>query len=62
MTNDRRATANKGFAIAGLTCFVDTFVQDGSSILSPLGVGYAYIAQDGSIWLRFTAKSVFLQE
>jgi hypothetical protein len=26
-------TANKGFAIAGLPCFTDTFVQDGSSVL-----------------------------
>jgi hypothetical protein len=25
--------ANKGFAIAGVPCFVDTFVQGGSSVL-----------------------------
>jgi hypothetical protein len=30
---DRRATANKGFAIAGVPCFADTFVQGGSSVL-----------------------------
>jgi hypothetical protein len=26
-------TANKGFAIAGVPCFADTFVQGGSSVL-----------------------------
>jgi len=26
-------TANKGFAIAGVPCFEDTFVQGGSSVL-----------------------------
>ncbi len=26
--------ANKGFAIAGIPCFADTFVQGGSSVLS----------------------------
>ena len=26
-------TANKGFAIAGVSCFADTFVQGGSSVL-----------------------------
>ena len=30
---DSRATANKGFAIAGVPCFADTFVQGGSSVL-----------------------------
>lgn len=31
---DRKArTANKGFAIAGVPCFADTFVQGGSSVL-----------------------------
>ena len=31
---DRKArTANKGFAIAGVPCFPDTFVQGGSSAL-----------------------------
>jgi len=29
----RRATDNKGFAIAGVLCFADTFVQGGSSVL-----------------------------
>lgn len=29
----RRAAANKGFAIAGVPCFADKFVQDGSSVL-----------------------------
>ncbi len=34
MNVDRKArTANKGFAIAGVPCFVDTFVQGGSSVL-----------------------------
>ena len=36
MTNTsdrRRAAANKGFAIAGVPCFADTFVQGGSSVL-----------------------------
>ena len=27
------AAGNKGFAIAGVPCFADTFVQDGSSVL-----------------------------
>lgn len=26
-------TANKGFAIAGVPCFADTFIQGGSSVL-----------------------------
>ena len=30
---DRRATDNKGFAIAGVPCFADTFVQGESSVL-----------------------------
>jgi len=30
---DKRAAANKGFAIAGVPCFADTFVQGGSSVL-----------------------------
>jgi len=30
---DSRAAGNKGFAIAGVLCFVDTFVQGGSSVL-----------------------------
>ncbi len=28
-----RAAANKGFPIAGVLCFADTFVQGGSSVL-----------------------------
>jgi hypothetical protein len=28
-----RAAGNKGFVIAGVTCFADTFVQGGSSVL-----------------------------
>jgi hypothetical protein len=28
-----KPAANKGFAIAGVLCFVDTFVQGGSSVL-----------------------------
>ena len=28
-----RTAANKGFAIAGVPCFADTFVQGGSSVL-----------------------------
>ena len=28
-----RAAANKAFAIAGVPCFADTFVQGGSSVL-----------------------------
>jgi hypothetical protein len=28
-----RAAANKGFAIAGVPCFADTFVQGASSVL-----------------------------
>jgi hypothetical protein len=32
-TNDRQQrTANMGFAIAGVPCFADTFVQGGSSV------------------------------
>ena len=30
---DRRAACNKGFAIAGVPCFADIFVQGGSSVL-----------------------------
>jgi hypothetical protein len=35
MTYDQRSktAANKGFAIAGVPCFADTFVQGGSSVL-----------------------------
>jgi hypothetical protein len=33
LRTDRRAAANKGFAIAGVPCFADTFVQGGSSVL-----------------------------
>jgi hypothetical protein len=33
ITDDRRTADNKGFAIAGLLCFADTFVQGGSSVL-----------------------------
>ena len=29
----KKAAANKGFAIAGVPCFADTFVQGGSSVL-----------------------------
>ncbi len=31
--NERKTTANKGFAIAGVPCFADTFVQGGSPVL-----------------------------
>ena len=30
---ERKTTANKAFAIAGVPCFADTFVQGGSSVL-----------------------------
>jgi len=33
LRTDRRAADNKGFAIAGVPCFADTFVQGGSSVL-----------------------------
>ena len=34
LTNEEEErTANKGFAIAGVPCFADTFVQGGSSVL-----------------------------
>ena len=34
LTSDGSLAAhNKGFAIAGVPCFVDTFVQGGSSVL-----------------------------
>lgn len=33
MNTERKTTANKGFAIAGISCFADTFVQSGSSVL-----------------------------
>jgi len=29
----RKSAANMGFAIAGVPCFADTFVQGGSSVL-----------------------------
>lgn len=32
MTSDRRVTANRGFAIAGVPCFAHTFVQGESSV------------------------------
>ena len=32
-TKNRRAADNKGFAIAGVPSFADTFVQGGSSVL-----------------------------
>lgn len=33
LRTDRRAAANKGFAIAGVPCFAGTFVQGGCSVL-----------------------------
>ena len=33
LRTDRRAADNKGFAIAGVPCFADTFVQGGTSVL-----------------------------
>ncbi len=33
LRKDRRAAGNKGFAIAGVLCFADAFVQCGSSVL-----------------------------
>jgi len=34
LNNDiRKTAANMGFAIAGAPCYVDTFVQGGSSVL-----------------------------
>ena len=33
LRTDRKPAANKGFAIAGVPCFADTFVQGGSSVL-----------------------------
>ena len=33
LRTERRTTDNKGFAIAGVPCFADTFVQGGSSVL-----------------------------
>lgn len=33
LRTDSKAAANKGFAIAGVPCFADTFVQGGSSVL-----------------------------
>ena len=33
LRTESRAAANKGFAIAGVPCFADTFVQGGSSVL-----------------------------
>jgi hypothetical protein len=33
MTREEERTANKGFAIAGVSCFADAFVQGGSSVL-----------------------------
>jgi hypothetical protein len=33
MKREERAADNKGFAIAGVPCFADTFVQGGSSVL-----------------------------
>ena len=33
LQRQNRTTGNKGFAIAGVPCFADTFVQGGSSVL-----------------------------
>jgi hypothetical protein len=33
LRGQRKTAANKGFAIAGVPCFADTFVQGGSSVL-----------------------------
>ena len=33
LRTERRATDNKGFAIAGVPSFADTFVEGGSSVL-----------------------------
>jgi hypothetical protein len=33
MTQDRKATDNKGFAIAGVPCFADTFVVNQTLVL-----------------------------
>lgn len=33
LRTDRRATDNSGFALWGLTCFVETFVQGSTSLL-----------------------------
>ena len=33
LRTERKAADNKGFAIAGVPCFADTFVQGGSSVL-----------------------------
>jgi hypothetical protein len=33
LRTDSTAAGNKGFAIAGVPCFADTFVQGGNSIL-----------------------------
>lgn len=33
LRTDRRTADNKGFAIAGVPCFADTFVQGESSVL-----------------------------
>ena len=33
MRTEKNTAANKGFAIAGVPCFADTFVQGGSSVL-----------------------------
>ena len=33
LRTDSKAAANSGFAIAGVPCFADSFVQGGSSVL-----------------------------
>jgi len=33
LRGENKAAANMGFAIAGVPCFADTFVQGGSSVL-----------------------------
>ncbi len=38
---DRRATDNKGFAIAGVLCFVETFVVGESVVLRMNGSAYS---------------------
>ena len=33
LSTEKLRTANKGFAIAGVLCFADTFLQCGSAVL-----------------------------
>lgn len=59
LRTNNNAAANKGFAIAGLPFFADTFVQGGSSV-SLLGVECRAAKQQSTLRRSYTAVSRLL--